>query len=420
MPSGSGPNQQQFPPPAGGMQTPAQPWSPAATNTFTPQPVQPFPAAPGMYSPQPGPERPPVKRRSPLLAIAGILVLTAVLIAGSLWGITTFFHKPGAPLSPTTTTNSSAQFSPTAAATPSPVATTSSDQTPASDTTPVSTQASSVSLVTTSPALPYTIKCVQCSYPGLGVVLTEMTASPGDSTTLLFFTITNNGTSQCSNIGFYTLSLEDASGTQYKTSGQASDTWSLNAGTLAKESPTFALIPGFNIIYTLNVRLTGSCSSSLDNTYQTINLQFAQNATTGSGTAAPLTDVVPASPKLPLAIACVQCTYGGLSLKLTSITADSSGSTTLWSFTVTNKGASSCSGISFYGISLEDPQGTPEKTSGQANDSWSLNAGTSLKVSPTFAFIPQPGIIYVLNIRLTGSCPSLSLDNTYQTENMRF
>ncbi len=234
-------------------------------------------------------------------------------------------------------------------------------------------------------------------------------------------TIANNGTNQCSDIRFYGFTLEGPDGTQYQTSGQASDTWSLNANTSTQESPTVAFIPGPDTIYTLNVHLTGSCSSSsLDDTYQTINLQFAQNAVTSSGPVTPSTDTPPVSPKIPLAIGCVQCSYSALSLKLVSITSNSAGSTTLWSFVVNNKGASSCSDIRFYGLTLEGPDGTPYQTNGQANDNWSLNAGTSLEVSPTFSLIPQPGTVYVLNIHLTGSCPSLSLDNTYQTENMRF
>ncbi|MEO7022276.1 MAG: protein kinase [Ktedonobacteraceae bacterium] len=288
----------------------------------------------------------------------------------------------------------------------------------ASTVTPTTSDAPAVGLTTASPALPLTIACVQCGYPDLALVLTSITANAGNSTTLWTFTVTNKGASQCSSISFDNFSLEGPDGAPYQSSGQAGDNWSLNAGTATNVSPTLALIPRSGTIYTLNIQLSGSCVNYSGNRYQTENLLFAPGALTGLKPVTPSL-MSPKSPTFPLTLACVQCGYPQLSLVLTTITVSASNSATVWSFTIANNGPSACSGITFAQFQLEDPNGTQYQSSGQSNDNWFLNAGSSVEESPTLSFEPQPNTTYTLNIKLRGSCMNYS-DNTYQTENLQF
>jgi serine/threonine protein kinase len=381
-------------------------------------PVQNNPAQAPM--PQPGIYARPVSAApaqksalSTVIKVLSIVLVIAVVAVGAFVGVSIFRQRSGnTGLSPFTS-----QGAPGQTATSSAANAASPGSTAPSDLTPAPTQASSTPLTVSNPALPLAIKCVSCNYPGLAISLTNVLANAANSTTLWDFTIANNGASQCSNISFRNFQLEDQNGTQYQSSGQVSDNWSLNAGTSTTESPTLALIPRAGAIYTLNITLSANCTNG-DNIYQTENLQFAAGALTGNGTDTSLTTLIPQTPGLPLVISCVQCNYPKLALTLTSIGANSSGSITVWHFIIANNGASACSRISFSNFQFEDPNGTQYQASGQVNDNWALNAGTQVEESPTLALIPQSGVTYTLNISLSADCTNGP--NVYQTENVQF
>jgi serine/threonine protein kinase len=386
-------------------------------------PAQSNPSHPPM--PQPGAYAQPVRaalaqksRRQPSALSTVIKVLSVVLVivvvaVGAFVGVSLFRQRGGT----TGLSSASSQGAPGQTAT-SPAANSTSPASPApSAITPTPPQASSTPLTVSNPALPLSIKCVSCNYPGLALSLTDVLANAANSTTLWDFTIANNGASQCSNISFRNFQLEDQNGTQYQSSGQVSDNWSLNAGTSTTESPTLALIPRAGAIYTLNISLSANCTNG-ENTYQTENLQFAAGALTGNGTDTSLTALIPKTPGLPLVISCVQCNYPKLALTLIGIGANSAGSITVWHFIIANNGASACSRTSFYNFQFEDPNGMQYQASGQVSDNWALNAGTQVEESPTLGLIPQSGVTYTLNISLSADCTNGP--NVYQTENVRF
>src|SRR5579885_52750 len=406
------------PPPAPGFPG-SGPSHPPIGNQAPPSvPVQNNPAQAPM--PQPGTYARPVSAApaqksalSTVIKVLSIVLVIAVVAVGAFVGVSIFRQRSGnTGLSPFTS-----QGAPGQTATSSAANAASPGSTAPSDLTPAPTQASSTPLTVSNPALPLAIKCVSCNYPGLAISLTNVLANAANSTTLWDFTIANNGASQCSNISFRNFQLEDQNGTQYESSGQVSDNWSLNAGTSTTESPTLALIPRAGAIYTLNITLSANCTNG-DNSYQTENLQFAAGALTGNGTDTSLTTLIPKTPGLPLVISCVQCNYPKLALTLTSIGANSSGSITVWHFIIANNGASACSRISFSNFQFEDPNGTQYQASGQVNDNWALNAGTQVEESPTLALIPQSGVTYTLNISLSADCTNGT--NVYQTENVQF
>jgi len=406
------------PPPAPGFPG-SGPSHPPIGNQAPPSvPVQNNPAQAPM--PQPGTYARPVSAApaqksalSTVIKVLSIVLVIAVVAVGAFVGVSIFRQRSGnTGLSPFTS-----QGAPGQTATSSAANAASPGSTAPSDLTPAPTQASSTPLTVSNPALPLAIKCVSCNYPGLAISLTNVLANAANSTTLWDFTIANNGASQCSNISFRNFQLEDQNGTQYQSSGQVSDNWSLNAGTSTTESPTLALIPRAGAIYTLNITLSANCTNG-DNIYQTENLQFAAGALTGNGTDTSLTTLIPKTPGLPLVISCVQCNYPKLALALASISANSSGSITVWHFIIANNGASACSRISFSNFQFEDPNGTQYQASGQVNDNWALNAGTQVEESPTLALIPQSGVTYTLNISLSADCTNGT--NVYQTENVQF
>ncbi len=413
--------------PTPGMVTPQQGFTPnqPTPGMVTPQPAPNLarntnpvadPGYAGQLPPEVAPKSKPKRKKGGRL-IALVAALLLIVLFGVLAVPRLNLPLPGLGSHPsaTSTTGATAGATLTTQATQSSTAGT----TPAAETPGVTpTGASSANLTTTGTTLPLTLNCVQCTYPDLTLVLTSITANTSDSTTLWNFTVTNKGASQCSNVTFANFTLEGPDGTPFHSSGQASDNWSLNAGTATEVSPTLALIPRSGTIYTLNVQLNGSCINYPANSYQTENLSFVPDTLTGENPVAP-TAISPKSPALPLTLSCVQCDYPQLTLVLTSITTSTSNSTTLWSFTITNTGAGACDNITFSQLQLEDPSGTAYKNGGQASDSWYLNARTSVEESPTFSFEPQPNTVYTLNVHLNGSCINYP-DNTYQTENLQF
>lgn len=417
-------------PPAPGSSAPGFPGSgpsyPPIRNQAPPSlPVQSNPAQASM--PQPGTYAQPVsaapaqKSRaqqsalSTLIKVLSVVLVIVVVAAGAFVGISIFRQRSGNTGLPSF--NSQGTSGQSATSSTATAASIGSTPPSAITITPAPTEPSSTPLTVSNPTLPLAIKCVSCNYPGLSILLTNVFANAANSTTLWNFTIANNGASQCSNISFRNFQLEDQNGTQYQSSGQAGDTWSLNAGTSTTESPTLALIPRAGAIYTLNITLSANCTNG-DNVYQTENLQFAAGALTGNGTDTSLTNLLPKTPGLPLVISCVQCNYPKLALTLVSISANSSGSITVWHFIIANNGASACSRISFSNFQFEDPNGTQYQASGQVNDNWALNAGTQVEESPTLALIPQSGVTYTLNISLSADCTGGN--NVYQTENVQF
>jgi serine/threonine protein kinase len=411
------------PPPAPAFSGSGPSYPPLGKQAPPSMPVQSNPALPpmpqaGAYA-QPVGAAPAQKSRgqtsalSTLIKVLSIVLVIVVVAVGAFVGVSLFRQRRGN----TGLFPASSQGAPGQTATSSAANAASPGSTVPSAITPAPTQPSSTSLAVSNLTLPLAIKCVRCNYPGLALSLTDVLANAANSTTLWNFTIANNGASQCSNIFFYDFQLEDQNGTQYQSSGQASDNWSLNAGTSTTESPTLALIPRAGAIYTLNISLAANCTNG-PNTYQTENLQFAAGALTGDGNDTTLTTLTPKTPRLPLVISCVQCTYPRLALTLTSIGANSAGSITVWHFIIANNGASACSRIFFYNFQFEDPNGTQYQASGQASDNWALNAGTQVEESPTLALIPQSGVTYTLNISLSADCTNLP--NVYQTENVQF
>lgn len=394
------------PPPAGS--SPRWPGSPGGA---PPAPsgggYQPPRAAP---QPQPGTYSQPARTVSqksalnPLVKVLSVILVVVVIAVGAFVGISILRQRAGSSGSPGQTAQQGGSPG-------------SSNTTPGSNSPSTPGQPTSASLTPGNVTLPLAIKCVSCSYPGLTVSLVSISANTAGGTTLWSFTIANGGASQCSDISFSTFKLEDQTGTQFQSSGQANDNWSLNAGTSTNESPTLAMVPRASALYTLNLGLSASCTSG-ENIYQTENLQFVPGSVTGGATDSSLTPLTPKTPTLPLKIDCVQCSYPSLSLTLASISANSAGSVTLWHFIIANNGASACNNISFSTLQLEDPSGTQYQTNGQANDDWALNAGTQAEASPTFDFLPQTGVTYKLNIGLSGDCTDG--ENIYQTESIQF
>jgi serine/threonine protein kinase len=423
-PAGSSPQQPVFPGSSPSFPAPAAnalpPGTPAQGNAFQVSAPQAgtFEGPTGAQLPAKAGAR--KSRLSTLVKALSIVLVVLIIGVGALVGISILRQRGGNNGSP----NTGAQGTPGQSSTSLTVTPGSSNSTPSptnltpgTTTTSGPTQSTPSSLTINNVTLPLAIKCVTCNYPGLTLALASITADTAGGTTLWSFTITNGGASECSNISFSNFQLEDQNGTQFQTSGQASDSWALNAGSSTTESPTLAMIPRASDLYTLNITLSGNCTSG-DNVYQTENLQFTASALTGDGTDTSLAPLTPQKPSLPLKIACVQCNYAALTLTLTSISANSAGSVTIWHFTIVNTGASACGRISFYTLQLEDPNGTQYQTSGQASDNWALNAGTQVEESPTFALLPQTGVIYTLNLALSGDCTSGS--NVYQTENIQF
>lgn len=421
--------------PVGGQMTPVPPPGSSAPNFLPYQPAmvgQSNPSDP--TGPQAGTYGRPLEGRSQakrpksalstLVKVLSLILVIVIVAVGAFVGFSILRKNnnggPSAQNTPnlTATQNANATAA-TNAANASATATAEATPITGADGTPTTTSNSGFTtpLATTSPTLPLTIMCVSCNYPDLTIQLQSISANAANSSTLWSFTIANKGASQCSNIDFNTLQLEDENGTQYQSGGQANDSWSLNAGTSTTESPTFALLPRASMVYTLDITLDADCTSG-GNVYQTENLQFVANSLTGNGTDPSVTTLTPKSPTLPLAIACVQCNYPKLTLTLNDVTANTSGSTTELHFTIVDGGASACNDISFETFQLEDPNGTQYQTSGQANNSWALNANTQVVASPTLAFVPQAGVTYTLNVTLDASCADGS--NVYQTENIRF
>ncbi len=167
---------------------------------------------------------------------------------------------------------------PTIGATPTVTVTAAATLTPTVGVTATATSGPQNGIVPQSPTLPLTIPCVNCSYPKLTLVVSSITpdqTNPQETDWNL--TITNNGTSACSSVNFNQVLLEDQSGTQYQGQGQASDTWTMNAGQQQIESPAFQIVPQTGIRYTLNLSINiNNCNdnTSTTNTYQTENFTF--------------------------------------------------------------------------------------------------------------------------------------------------
>jgi hypothetical protein len=222
------------------------------------------------------------KRSSGLRLLTFAILLVIVLIGGvgSVLAYEYFHNKPAS----NSTAVATATPAPTAAATlaPTPTATptASASATPAATLTPTvaATAPTQTGIVPQSPALPLTIPCVNCSYPKLTLVLSNITpdqANPSQ-TTDWNFTITNSGSSSCSSVNFNQMQLEDPS-TTYQGQGQAGDTWTMNLGQQQIESPSFQVVPNPGVRYTLNVSINiNNCNdgTSTTNTYQTESLTF--------------------------------------------------------------------------------------------------------------------------------------------------
>lgn len=218
-----------------------------------------------------------------LLTFAIVLVIVLIGGVGSVLAYQYFHNKPASGSAAVAT----ATPAPTATATLAPTATptASASATPAATLTPtvgatVTATTPTQGIVPTSPALPLTIPCVNCTYPKLTLVLNSITpdqANPSQ-TTDWNFTITNNGSISCSSANFNQIQLEDPSMT-YQGQGQAGDTWTMNTGQQQIESPSFQIVPVSNsgVHYILNVHISlNSCNdgSSPTNTYQTESLTF--------------------------------------------------------------------------------------------------------------------------------------------------
>ena len=226
------------------------------------------------------------KKRSSGLRILTIAIVLVIVLIGGIGSVLaySYFHnnKPSgktaaatatpaptaaATLAPTSTPDATA----TAAAAASPTAV--STVTPTVGVTATATTPPQGNIVPQSPNLPLTIPCVNCSYPKLTLVLSSINTDPANAqATNWNLTITNNGTSACSNVNFNQIQLEDPSGTSYQGQGQGSDTWTMNVGQQLIESPTFQVVPQAGVHYTLNVRISiNGCNdnTSTTNTYQT-------------------------------------------------------------------------------------------------------------------------------------------------------
>ncbi|MHB8597123.1 MAG: hypothetical protein ACYDER_09955 [Ktedonobacteraceae bacterium] len=229
------------------------------------------------------------KRSSGLRLLTFAIILVIVLIGGvgSVLAFNYFHNKPSgggtvAMLKSTATTAPTPPLVPTATptigATPTVTVTAAATLTPTVGVTATATTGPQNGIVPQSPTLPLTIPCVNCSYPKLILVVSSITpdqTNPQDTDWNL--TITNNGTSACSSVSFNQVLLEDQSGTQYQGQGQASDTWTMNAGQQQIESPTFQIVPQTGVRYTLNLSINiNNCNdnTSTTNTYQTENFTF--------------------------------------------------------------------------------------------------------------------------------------------------
>lgn len=227
------------------------------------------------------------KNRSSGLRILTIAILLVIVLIGGVGSVLAYEYVHNKPASGSAAV-ATATPAPTAAATlaPTPTATptASASATPAATLTPTvvatvtATAPTQTGIVPQSPALPLTIPCVNCSYPKLTLVLSNITpdqANPSQ-TTDWNFTITNNGSISCSSVSFNQMQLEDPS-TTYQGQGQAGDTWTMNVGQQQIESPSFQIVPISGVRYILNVRISiNNCNdgSSTTNTYQTESLTF--------------------------------------------------------------------------------------------------------------------------------------------------
>ncbi len=229
------------------------------------------------------------KRSSGLRLLTFAIILVIVLIggAGSVLAFNYFHNKPSggnalasatATSAPTAAPTLVPTATPTIGATPTVTVTAAATTTPTVGVTATATSGPQNGIVPQSPTLPLTIPCVNCSYPKLTLVVSSITpdqTNPQETDWNL--TITNNGTSACSSVSFNEARLEDQSGTQYQGQGQASDTWTMNAGQQQIESPTFQIVPQTGIRYTLNLSINiNNCNdnTSTTNTYQTENFTF--------------------------------------------------------------------------------------------------------------------------------------------------
>lgn len=230
------------------------------------------------------------KKRSSGLRLLTFAIILVIVLIGGVGSVLAFNYFHNKPSGNSTLASATATSAPTAAPTLVPTATPTVGVTPAASVTAAATLTPTVGITATatsgpqnaivpqSPALPLTIPCVNCSYPKLVLVLTSITpdqTNPQETDWNL--TITNNGTSACSSVSFNQVLLEDQSGTQYQGQGQASDTWTMNAGQQQIESPTFQIVPQTGIRYTLNLSINiNNCNdnTSTTNTYQTENFTF--------------------------------------------------------------------------------------------------------------------------------------------------
>ncbi len=229
------------------------------------------------------------KRSSGLRLLTFAIILVIVLIGGigSVLAFNNFHNKPSggnalasatATSAPTAAPTLVPTATPTIGATPTVTVTAAATLTPTVGVTATATSGPQNGIVPQSPTLPLTTPCVNCSYPKLILVVSSITpdqTNPQDTDWNL--TITNNGTSACSSVNFNQVLLEDQSGTQYQGQGQASDTWTMNAGQQQTESPTFQIVPQTGVRYTLNLSINiNNCNdnTSTTNTYQTENFTF--------------------------------------------------------------------------------------------------------------------------------------------------
>jgi TIR domain len=164
---------------------------------------------------------------------------------------------------------------------------------------PLSTQSSSTSSVTTpvraqdtpttastllptaslsSPHLPLTLPCVNCSYPQLSVALNRIDIDSPARSTRWVFSFQNSGQHPCSP-SFSAIYLTDPGGTNYSGQGQVSkyNSFAIDVGQSVQETSVFAVLPASGTEYTLTLEINvGECSTSGSlNPYQTENFLFA-------------------------------------------------------------------------------------------------------------------------------------------------
>lgn len=230
------------------------------------------------------------KKRSSGLRLLTIAIILVIVLIGGVGSVLAYSYlhnnKPSGGNAAVATATSAPTVAATLAptATPTVSATTAASATPAATLTPTvvatvtATTPTQTGIIPTSPALPLTIPCVNCPYPKLTLVLSNITpdqANPSQ-TTDWNFTITNNGSSSCSSVNFSQVQLEDPSMT-YQGQGQANDTWTMNTGQQQIESPSFQIVPNPGVRYILNVHISiNNCNdgTSTTNTYQTESLTF--------------------------------------------------------------------------------------------------------------------------------------------------